>query len=91
MLIFLLYYYCYVINKICIIYYNLKLILICILYIIYCIIKFYCIIFKYYNLDIFKSKFCFGTEYILNEYCRNYVRFYSTDVDNLRVIFRNVR
>lgn len=84
MLIFLPHHHCHAINKTCITYYNLKLTLTCILYIIHCTIKFYCTTLKHHNLDTFKSKSCSGTEYTLNEYCRNHARFYSTDVENSR-------
>lgn len=57
-----------------------------IIYIIHCTIKFYCTTLKHHNLDTFKSKSCSGTEYTLNEYCRNHARFYSTDVENSRAI-----
>lgn len=91
MLIFLPHHHCHAINKTCITYYNLKLTLTCISYIIHCTIKLYCTTLKHHNLDTFKSKSCSGTEYTLNEYCRNHARFYSTDVDNSRATPRNAR
>lgn len=39
---------------------------------------------QHLNTTTFKSKSCSGTEYTLNEYCRNHARFYSTDVENSR-------